>query len=124
MPYSRQDLSGHAASGKRLDAMRANPRDWLIGSLESIAAAYGVNIRNVGRRNDRGSVCAKRWWIAAMKKVGEPIPLPSVEAPEGYSGKWELRALKSLNRRPAERSRRPSRPGIPETTCSGGDLSP
>jgi hypothetical protein len=92
--------------GKRLDAMRANPRDWLIGSLESIAATYRVNIRNVERRNDRGRLRAKRCWIAAMKKVGQPIPPPSVEAPEGYSGEWELRALKSLHRRPAERAKR------------------
>jgi hypothetical protein len=24
--------------------MRANPRDWRIGSLEAVAAAYGVNV--------------------------------------------------------------------------------
>jgi hypothetical protein len=28
--------------------MRANPRDWRIGSLEAIAAANGVNIRKPG----------------------------------------------------------------------------
>jgi hypothetical protein len=33
---------------KTLDAMRANPRDWRIGSLEAIARAYGVNVRKPG----------------------------------------------------------------------------
>jgi predicted RNA binding protein YcfA (HicA-like mRNA interferase family) len=28
--------------------MRTNPRDWRIGSLESVAAAYGVNVRKSG----------------------------------------------------------------------------
>jgi antitoxin HicB len=49
---------------------------------------------------------AKRCWIAAMKEAGRPIPPPSIEAAEGYSGKWQLRAPKSLHRRLAERARR------------------
>jgi antitoxin HicB len=42
---------------------------------------------------------AKRCWIAAMREAGRPIPRPSVEPAEGYSGKWQLRAPKSLHRR-------------------------
>ncbi len=34
---------------KTLDRMRANSRDWRIGSLESVAAAHGVNVRKAGR---------------------------------------------------------------------------
>jgi antitoxin HicB len=49
---------------------------------------------------------AKRSWIAAMKEAGHPIPPPSVEPVGGYSGKWQLRAPKSLHRRLAERARR------------------
>jgi antitoxin HicB len=49
---------------------------------------------------------AKRCWIAAMKEAGRPIPPPSVEAAESYSGKWQLRAPKSLHRRLAERAKR------------------
>ena len=49
---------------------------------------------------------AKRCWIAAMKEAGRPIPPPSVEPAEGYSGKWQLRAPKSLHRRLAERAKR------------------
>jgi antitoxin HicB len=48
----------------------------------------------------------KRCWIAAMKEACRPIPPPSVEPPEGYSGKWQLRAPKSLHRRFAERAKR------------------
>ena len=48
---------------------------------------------------------AKRCWIEAMREAGRPIPSPSVE-PEGYSGKWQLRAPKSLHRRLAERAKR------------------
>ena len=33
---------------KTLDAMRANPRDWRIASLEAVARASGVNIRKPG----------------------------------------------------------------------------
>lgn len=55
---------------------------------------------------------AKGCWIAAMKEAGRPIPPPSPgesrdePAAEGYSGKWQLRAPKSLHRRLAERARR------------------
>jgi hypothetical protein len=30
---------------KTLEAMRANPRDWRIGNLEAVAAAFAVNVR-------------------------------------------------------------------------------
>ena len=33
---------------RTLDRMRANPRDWRIGSLEAVAAAHGINIRKPG----------------------------------------------------------------------------
>jgi len=33
---------------KTLDELRANPRDWRIGSLEVVAAAHGVNVRKSG----------------------------------------------------------------------------
>lgn len=33
---------------KTLEDMRANPRDWRIESLESVAAAFGLNIRKPG----------------------------------------------------------------------------
>jgi antitoxin HicB len=49
---------------------------------------------------------AKRCWIAAMKEAGRPVPPPSIEPAESYSGKWQLRAPKSLHRRLAERARR------------------
>ncbi len=48
---------------------------------------------------------AKRDWIAAMVEAGRPVPPPSVEAAEGYSGKWVLRTPKSLHRGLAERAR-------------------
>lgn len=37
-----------ARAEKTLDAMRENPRDWRVASLESVAAAYGVNGRKPG----------------------------------------------------------------------------
>jgi len=49
---------------------------------------------------------AKCCWIAAMREAGRPTPPTSVEAVENYSGKWQLRAPKSLHRRLAERARR------------------
>jgi antitoxin HicB len=49
---------------------------------------------------------AKRDWIAAMKEAGRPIPPASVDADESYSGKWQLRAPRSLHRRLAERAKR------------------
>ena len=33
---------------KTLDRMRANPRDWRIGSHEAVAVAHGVNVRKLG----------------------------------------------------------------------------
>ena len=33
---------------KHLEAMRSNPRDWRIETLISIAAKYGIEIRNHG----------------------------------------------------------------------------
>jgi antitoxin HicB len=167
---------------KTLDAMRANPRDWRIASLEAVAAAHGVNVRKPGGshvvfehpavaeavsvgpssrcmsaalshslRRCEGAMSdtdyrftvrplteeegggyliefpdlpgcmsdgetveeaiangedAKRCWIAAMTEAGRPIPPPSVEPAESYSGKWQLRAPKSLHRRLAERAKR------------------
>ncbi len=35
-------------ANETLEAMRANPRDWRIGSLEALARAYGVNVRKSG----------------------------------------------------------------------------
>jgi antitoxin HicB len=49
---------------------------------------------------------AKHCWIAAMKEAGRPIPPPSIEPAESYSGKWQLRAPKSLHRQAAERAKR------------------
>jgi antitoxin HicB len=49
---------------------------------------------------------AKRRWIAAVKEAGRPPPPPSGEPAEGDSGKWQLRAPKSLHRRLAERAKR------------------
>jgi antitoxin HicB len=49
---------------------------------------------------------AKRCWIAAAREAGRPIPPLSVEPVEGYSGKWQLRAPKSLHRRLADRAKR------------------
>jgi len=49
---------------------------------------------------------AKRCWIDAMREAGRRIPPPSAEPGAGYSGKWQLRAPKSLHRRLAERAKR------------------
>ena len=49
---------------------------------------------------------AKRCWIAAMIEAGRPIPPPSIEPTESHSGKWQMRAPKSLHRRLAERAKR------------------
>lgn len=48
---------------------------------------------------------AKQDWIAAMREAGRPIPAPSAEAADAYSGKWVLRTPKSLHRGLAERAR-------------------
>lgn len=37
-----------ARGDKTLAAMRNNPRDWRIASLEAVAAATGVNVRKPG----------------------------------------------------------------------------
>ena len=49
---------------------------------------------------------AKRDWIAAMREADRPIPPASVVLAETYSGKWQLRAPKSLHRRLAEYAKR------------------
>ena len=48
---------------------------------------------------------AKSDWIAAMQEAGRPIPPPTTEASDAYSGKWVLRTPKSLHRGLAERAR-------------------
>ena len=48
---------------------------------------------------------AKGDWIAAMMAAGRPVPPPSAEAADSYSGKWVLRTPKSLHRGLAERAR-------------------
>ncbi|HEY1935076.1 MAG TPA: type II toxin-antitoxin system HicB family antitoxin [Acetobacteraceae bacterium] len=48
---------------------------------------------------------AKQDWIAAMREAGRPVPPPTTEAAEAYSGKWVLRTPKSLHRSLAERAR-------------------
>ena len=37
-----------ARADKTLEAMRAKPRDWRIADLETIAAAFGMNVRKSG----------------------------------------------------------------------------
>ncbi len=37
-----------ARGDKTLAAMRANPRDWRIGSLETVAKAFGARVRKPG----------------------------------------------------------------------------
>jgi antitoxin HicB len=49
---------------------------------------------------------AKASWIAAMTEAGRPIPAPTLEPTEPYSGKWQLRAPKSLHRKLTERAKR------------------
>jgi antitoxin HicB len=49
---------------------------------------------------------AKHCWIVAMREAGRLVPPPSADPDEGYSGKWQLRAPKSLHRRLAERAKR------------------
>jgi antitoxin HicB len=48
---------------------------------------------------------AMKCWIAAMREAGREIPLPTLAKEEGYSGKWQQRAPKSLHKRLAERAR-------------------
>ena len=33
---------------KTLEAMRANPRDWRMDSLETVARRYGITVRKTG----------------------------------------------------------------------------
>lgn len=49
---------------------------------------------------------AKAAWIAAMREAGRPVPPPSADPAEGYSGKWQMRTPKTLHRRLAEQARR------------------
>ena len=37
-----------ARADRTLEAMRANPRDWRIATLEAVAAAYRVRVRKSG----------------------------------------------------------------------------
>lgn len=48
---------------------------------------------------------AKRDWIAAMRQAGRPLPPPTADATETYSGKWVVRTPKSLHRHLVERAR-------------------
>jgi antitoxin HicB len=55
---------------------------------------------------------AKRCWIAAMKEAGRPVPPPSVEPVEDFSGKWQLRVTASAPRRARQtRGGEPQHPG-------------
>ncbi len=47
---------------------------------------------------------AKSAWISAMREAGRPIPSPSSEPSQTYSGRWVLRTPKSLHRTLAERA--------------------
>lgn len=49
---------------------------------------------------------AMRCWIAAMKEAGRPVPPPSVNADDAYSGKWQQRVPKSLHRRLVDQAKR------------------
>jgi antitoxin HicB len=49
---------------------------------------------------------AKAAWIAAMREAGRAIPPPGADPADGFSGKWQLRAPKSLHRDLADRARR------------------
>jgi antitoxin HicB len=49
---------------------------------------------------------AQAAWLAAMREAGRPIPAPGADPAEGYSGKWVLRAPRSLHRSLAERAKR------------------
>jgi antitoxin HicB len=43
-------------------------------------------------------------WLRTMRSLRRPVPPPS--SPSSYSGKWQMRAPKSLHRRLVERARR------------------
>jgi antitoxin HicB len=44
-------------------------------------------------------------WIATAREFGDPVPPPSQSSDEAYSGRWNMRAPKSLHRRLAERAK-------------------
>ncbi|MGC8478162.1 MAG: hypothetical protein ACP5NP_17565, partial [Acetobacteraceae bacterium] len=44
----KRHLIAMARADKTLAAMRANPRDWRIASLETVALAFGVRVRKPG----------------------------------------------------------------------------
>ncbi len=44
-------------------------------------------------------------WIATASEFGDPIPPPSRLPEDAYSGRWNMRAPKSLHRRLAERAK-------------------
>lgn len=48
---------------------------------------------------------ALRSWLSSMREAGRPVPAPSGNPADGYSGKWAQRAPKSLHRRLADRAR-------------------
>lgn len=49
---------------------------------------------------------AKRGWIEAMTEAGRPIPSAShADNSDDYSGKWQLRAPKSLHKKLALRAK-------------------
>ena len=49
---------------------------------------------------------AQAAWITAMREAGRAVPAPGADPSEAYSGKWVLRAPRSLHRSLAERARR------------------
>jgi antitoxin HicB len=53
----------------------------------------------------RESEDAMKSWLAAMREGDRPIPAPSRPDLAAYSGKWVLRAPKSLHKRLADRAR-------------------
>jgi antitoxin HicB len=48
---------------------------------------------------------ALRSWLETARKHGDPIPLPTRADAASYSGKWVLRAPKSLHKRLSDRAR-------------------
>ena len=49
---------------------------------------------------------ALRSWLLTAKEFGDPIPPPSRPGDDGaYSGRWNMRAPRSLHRRLAERAK-------------------
>ncbi|MCL1861456.1 MAG: hypothetical protein FWG52_08000 [Proteobacteria bacterium] len=54
------------AAAKTLDAMRANPRDWQVGNLCTVAKQYGITWRQKGT-----SHCVFVW------SDGRSLPVPA-----------------------------------------------